>query len=116
MNATASSSLSAPSRVAALDSVTPQPSVAADPTFTEPQRPTESEAEPPQPHELPREHWDAVGLIVLENGTVTHALGDDYAQKILTGEISFEDAVARQRRAERDANNMVASNYRRSTL
>jgi hypothetical protein len=98
-----------PSRVAALDSVTPQPSVAAAATFTEPQRPTASEAEPAKPYELPREHWDEVGLFKANN-TVTHSLGDDHAHKILSGEIPFDDARAEQDAALRRAEQLSGIN------
>jgi hypothetical protein len=65
----------------------------------EPPPPAAITPEPPRvvpslaaPVALPREKWDACGVWVL-NGTPTHALGDQHAARIISGEIPYEQAV-----------------------
>jgi hypothetical protein len=59
-----------------------------------------SPAAPPPPPLLPSE-YASLGLRV-ENGVVTHALGDEFAERILRGDISPEEARAMQQRRKRD--------------
>jgi hypothetical protein len=57
------------------------------------------------PCSLDPERYKAVGLFV-ENGVVTHALGDEHAQAILEGRITFEEARAQQLALEQTLNRM----------
>jgi len=54
------------------------------------------QVEQPEPHYSPDPNrYEEVGLIV-DDGLVTHALGDEHAQAILDGRITFEEARAQQ--------------------
>ncbi len=55
---------------------------------------------------LPHELWEAAGLIEMDNHAVTHPLGDEHAQLILTGAIPFEDASAQHDADQRTADGM----------
>lgn len=77
-----------PHREAAV-SVEAAESAAAKPRRRERQPDEEVKA----PYELPKVLWEDAGLFELpETGVVTHPDGDEVAQKILSGEIPFEDA------------------------
>lgn len=56
------------------------------------------QAAPRQESPLPTARdWAKAGLFTLEGGTrVTHVRGDEHADKILSGEIPYEDAVAEE--------------------
>jgi hypothetical protein len=56
---------------------------------------------------LARQLWDDVGLFEAR-GVVTHGLGDEHAQKILTGEIAFEDARVAHEAARHRAEQFTA--------
>jgi hypothetical protein len=63
------------------------------PAHREPATSKSRGGERPPNEEVKPEDYDACGLFVLpESGQVTHAAGDDFAQRILSGEISLEDA------------------------
>lgn len=53
-----------------------------------------------EPGQLARHLWPSVGIF-LQNGKVTHALGDDHAQAILDGRISLDDARQQHADAQR---------------
>lgn len=74
---------------------TPAPPIATAPEIEAPATPDETQVRP-----LPQSAWAQVGLFSL-NGIVTHALGDEHTQRVLTGEIPFEEARARQLRVQR---------------
>jgi hypothetical protein len=63
-----------------------------------------SAARPVHPSE-----YDALGLITLADGTVTHPLGDDTAHQILNGTISREDAKGLHDNAVAKQNRMFGS-------
>lgn len=54
---------------------------------------------------LQRDNWESVGLFQITRtdgqSYVTHALGDEHAQRILNGQIEFDTAVAAETRASR---------------
>lgn len=78
--------------------VSPAPAIADAPACSVPP-PSDV---PPVPRELPRELWEAAGLIVLDDGTVTDALGDEEPQRILSGVVSFAEAAAREEASKRE--------------
>jgi hypothetical protein len=55
------------------------------------------------------QEYDALGLITLADGTVTHPLGDDTAHQILNGTISREDAKGLHDNAVAKQNRMFGS-------
>jgi hypothetical protein len=55
-----------------------------------------------------RSEYPELGLSVV-NGIVTHALGDEFAQRILDGDVTRDEAIAMQRRKERDVGSMKSS-------
>ncbi len=69
--------------------------------------PVQTHVAPPRT-ELTADLWEDVGLFEL-NGVVTHRLGDEHAQQILTGEISYEDARAAHEAARAQAQRIAAS-------
>ena len=70
--------------------------------------PAEQSSTEPEPYVLPRERYADVGLCEV-NGTVTHPLGDDHAQRILSGEIPYDDARDQQQDAMRSARAMAGA-------
>ncbi len=70
---------------------------------------------PPPPPQLPRDQWAAVGVVLGRNGCPTHALGDEHARKILTGEIQY-DVALRDERATREMHLLVMQHRRPFTL
>jgi hypothetical protein len=93
-------------RDAARDSVKPSAQVgpvdAGAPGVRNPNETSTTSVEAPT---LPREKWDGVGIVELR-GIPTHARGDEHAQRILTGQIPYERAVADEK-ATRDMNLMI---------
>jgi hypothetical protein len=79
----------------------------ARPTVSVTQTPEPADVKQPKPYQLPRELWNEAGLVESQ-GVVTHALGDEHAQKILVGEVSFEDARSTHEAARRQAEQIVA--------
>jgi hypothetical protein len=55
---------------------------------------------PPEPRLLPEHLWKSVGLED-RDGIISHPLGDDVTQLILTGAIPLAEAQAIEQRAER---------------
>jgi hypothetical protein len=60
----------------------------------------------PAPYRVPPDLYESVGLFKLENGAVTHALGDAHAEAILRGDITLTDAKAAQRDLEQQLRRM----------
>lgn len=70
------------------------------------------EAEPPQADTIGREDYDALGLFELR-GVLTHAFGDEFARRIVRGEISRDYAMAITAQQRRDYADLGADRPRR---
>jgi len=57
---------------------------------------------------LRESQYEAAGLIKLDNGAWTHAQGDEYAERIISGEIPFEEARAANDASRRHVDHMTA--------
>lgn len=78
------------------------PVITTQPTVDEP---------PDEPFRLARHRWPDVGLFEVK-GALTHALGDDYAAKILDGTIPYDAARAQHDAAQQHGNGLLRAKRR----
>jgi len=81
-----------------------EPAPKPQPVVEKPRGPQASE-----PYSLPRDLYDQVGLETLPSGEVTHPLGDEYAQNVVNGTISFDEARAQHQSSLHELNRFDAS-------